>query len=103
MTTGEGTSAADSKHPGQRATVLQKLANGMFRLQMTDGREVVAHTALDLRMAFSRLLPGDQVLAEVSPFDPHKARICKLLPSTQPSRQPHPESQPTTFPQRELP
>ena len=59
MTTGEGTSAADSKHPGQRATVLQKLANGMFRLQMTDGREVVAHTALDLRMAFSRLLPGE--------------------------------------------
>ena len=82
MTTGEGTTAADGSLAGQRATVLAKLGNSMFRLQMTDGREVVAHTALDLRMAFSRLLPGDQVLAEVSPFDPNKARICKLLKST---------------------
>ena len=104
MTTGEGTTAADGSLAGQRATVLAKLGNGMFRLQMTDGREVVAHTALDLRMAFSRLLPGDQVLAELSPFDPSKARICKLLKSTQPSQRPDPTkpTQPSSQ-QRELP
>jgi translation initiation factor IF-1 len=101
MTTGEGTTDR-AGHPGERATVLHKLANGMFRLQMTDGREVVAHTALDLRMAFTRLLPGDQVLAEVSPFDPDKARICKLLKSTQPSQRATTEpTQPQ--PQREQP
>ncbi|HEB53653.1 MAG TPA: translation initiation factor IF-1 [bacterium] len=64
---------------GERATVLESLTNGMFRLQMNDGRTVVAHVAKDLRMARSRLLPGDQVLIDVSHFDPHKARICKLL------------------------
>lgn len=103
MTTGEGTTAGAGSQ-GERATVLHKLTNGMFRLQMTDGREVVAHTAQDLRMAFARLLPGDQVLAEVSPFDPSKARICKLLKSTQPSQRPDPTrpTQPSSQ-QRELP
>lgn len=67
---------------GVRATVLASVSNGMFRLQMTDGREVVAHAAMDLRKAFTRLLPGDPVLVEVSPFDPNKARICRLLKST---------------------
>ena len=61
------------------ATVLESLTNGRRRLQMKDGRSVVAHVAKDLRMALSRLLPGDSVLVDVSPFDPGKARICKLL------------------------
>ncbi|MFT4513614.1 MAG: translation initiation factor IF-1 [Planctomycetota bacterium] len=63
----------------QGAKVLESLNNGLFRLQMNDGRPVVAHVAKDLRMALSRLLPGDPVLVDVSPFDPGKARICKLL------------------------
>jgi len=74
MTTGQG-----QPQKGERATVLEALNNGLFRLQMTDGRTVVAHVAKDLRMAFSRLLPGDPVLVDVSPFDDKKARICKLL------------------------
>ncbi len=74
---------------GERATVLDNLANGMFRLQMTDGREVVAHPAQDLRMAFTRLLPGDQVLADVSPIDPRKARICGILECKHQSPQPN--------------
>lgn len=101
MTTGSGTTSADGGAAGQRATVLANLANGMFRLQMTDGREVLAHTALDLRMAFTRLLPGDQVIAELSPFDPHKARICKLLTSTQQTQHAKPSKNPPQ--QRELP
>ena len=63
----------------EKAHVLESLTNGVFRLQMDDGRPVVAHVAKDLRMALSRLLPGDPVLVDVSPFDPGKARICKLL------------------------
>jgi translation initiation factor IF-1 len=74
MTAGEG-----QPDQGRRATVLEPLNNGLFRLQMTDGRNVVAHVSKDLRMAFSRLLPGDQVLVDVSPFDRAKARICALL------------------------
>lgn len=84
---------------GVRATVLGRSSNGMFRLQLTDGREVVAHAALDLRKTLTRLLPGDPVLIELSPFDPNKARICKLLKSTQPSQH---ESPPLPPHQREL-
>ncbi len=64
------------------ATVLEGLTNGMFRLQLTDGREVVAHAALDLRKVFTRLLAGDRVLVEVSPFDRNRARICNIVKST---------------------
>lgn len=100
MTTGKGTTSAEGGSAGQRATVLARLANGMFRLQTTDGREVLAHAALDLRMAFTRLLPGDQVIADLSPFDPHKARICRLLESSQQTQH---ATQPTNPPQqREL-
>ncbi|HZN40020.1 MAG TPA: hypothetical protein VFD82_14520 [Planctomycetota bacterium] len=82
-----------------RATVLSRLNNGMFRLQTTDGREVVAHAALDLRKALTRLLPGDPVLIEISLFDPNKARICSMLKSTQKSQH---ESPPHPSHQREL-
>ena len=104
MTTDPDNPTAGGRTTGIRATVLAKLANGMFRLQTTNGREVAAHAALELRMAFSRLLPGDQVLVELSPFDPTKARICKLLPSTQQSQQASPSSIPQPIQQqRELP
>ena len=88
MTTGKEPPPRTASARGERATVLAKVANGMFRLQMTDGREVVAHPAQDLRMAFTRLLPGDQVLAELSPIDPRKARICSILESTHQSSHP---------------
>ena len=71
--------AGPDRTAGLVATVLEPLTNGLFRLQMGNGRQVVAHVAKDLRMALSRLLPGDPVLVDVSPFDPGKARICKLL------------------------
>lgn len=76
MTTGQ---EQPIRKDSERATVLESLNNGLFRLQMPDGRPVVAHVGKDLRMALARLLPGDPVLVDVSPFDPGKARICKLL------------------------
>ena len=77
-----------------RATVVAALANGQFRLRMTDGREVVAHAALELRKAFTRLLPGDPVLAELSPFDPNRARIRRQIRSPHASEQPTPSHRP---------
>ena len=74
MTTGD-----PQPDQGRRATVLEPLNNGLFRLQTADGETVVAHVAKDLRMAFTRLLPGDQVSVDMSPFDRGKARIFRLL------------------------
>jgi len=78
---------------GQQATVLASLPNGMFRLRLPDDREVVAHAAQDLRMAFARLLPGDLVVVDVSPFDPNKARIRSLSKSERRSQHTHPSHQ----------
>jgi len=64
-----------------RAKVLDAATNGMFRLQLSDGRFVMAHPALDLRKSFTRLLPGDEVEIEISPFDHDRARICSLIKS----------------------
>jgi translation initiation factor IF-1 len=95
MTTDADQPTPDRGPDGVRATVLTRLSNGMFRLQLTDGREVVAHAALDLRKALTRLLPGDPVLIEISPFDPNKARICSMLKSPHHSQHtpPHPPHQ----------
>ena len=86
-------SGSDDPGQGRRivATVLASLANGLFRLQLTDGREVVAHAAKDLRKGFTRLLAGDLVLIEVSPFDGNHGRICSRLKS---SHQPASSNQP---------
>jgi translation initiation factor IF-1 len=99
MTDGDGTVAGDAGRGGQLAYVIGPLANSMFRLRMVDGREIVAHAAKDLRMAFTRLLPDDQVLVDVSAFDPNKARIRKVLKSSRPSQHDHP---PNHSQQREM-
>ena len=76
MTAGE-----EQAVPGPTTTAIvgEALTNGLFRLQTQDGRVLTAHVAKEFRMAFARLLPGDPVQVDVSPFDPNKARICKLL------------------------
>ncbi|MBM4059540.1 MAG: translation initiation factor IF-1 [Planctomycetes bacterium] len=74
-------SGATGQPERAQATVVASLPNGMFRLRMADGREVVAHAAQDLRVAFVRLCAGDVVVVEVSPFDPDKARIRSLRKS----------------------
>ncbi|MBZ0151064.1 MAG: translation initiation factor IF-1 [Planctomycetes bacterium] len=84
MTIGEEPATGDVSPLGETsgaksATVVATLPNGMFRVAMPDGREMVAHAALDLRKAFTRLIAGDEVQVEVSPFDPCKARIVKLI------------------------
>ncbi len=67
---------------GLPATIVTVLPNELFRLRLQDGSERLAHVAGDLRKGFTRLLPGDVVRIELSPFDPQKARIVARLPAT---------------------
>ena len=55
--------------------VLEKLPNAMFRVQLENGHEVLAHISGKLRMNYIRILPGDKVTVELSPYDLSKGRI----------------------------
>ena len=56
-------------------TVLEKLPNAMFQVQLENGHQVLAHISGKLRMNFIRILPGDKVTIEMSPYDLTKGRI----------------------------
>jgi translation initiation factor IF-1 len=55
--------------------VTEPLPNNMFKVQLTDGHEVLAHLGGDIRIQFVKLLPGDRVLVELSPYDLSRGRI----------------------------
>ncbi len=57
------------------ATVTAVLPNAMYRVRLERGEEIMAHVAGDLRVSFVRILAGDRVQVQVSPFDPTKGRI----------------------------
>lgn len=56
-------------------TVVEKLPNAMFRVKLENDHEVMAHISGKLRMNFIRILPGDKVTLEMSPYDLSKGRI----------------------------
>ena len=56
-------------------TVIEKLPNAMFRVKLENDHEVLAHISGKLRMNFIRILPGDKVTIELSPYDLDKGRI----------------------------
>ena len=56
-------------------TVTQALANTRFRVQLETGNEVLAHVAGRMRKHFIRIVPGDKVQVELSPYDLTKGRI----------------------------
>lgn len=56
-------------------TVVEKLPNTMFKVQLENGHEVLAHISGKLRQNFIRILPGDKVTLELSPYDLSKGRI----------------------------
>ena len=56
-------------------TVTQALANTSFRVQLDNGAEVLAHVAGRMRKHFIRIVPGDKVRVELSPYDLTKGRI----------------------------
>ena len=55
--------------------VLEKLQNAMFRVELENKHVVLAHISGKLRMNFIRILPGDKVTIELSPYDLSKGRI----------------------------
>jgi translation initiation factor IF-1 len=57
------------------AVVREALPNAMFRVQLESGHEIVAHVSGKMRMHFIRILPGDKVTVEMSPYDLTKGRI----------------------------
>ena len=56
-------------------TVVESLPNAMFRVKLENDHEVLAHISGKLRMNFIRILPGDKVTLEMSPYDLSKGRI----------------------------
>ena len=56
-------------------TVLEKLPNAMFKVELENKQLVLAHISGKLRMNFIRILPGDKVTIELSPYDLSKGRI----------------------------
>jgi translation initiation factor IF-1 len=55
--------------------VIEALPNAMFRVELENGHRVLAHVSGRMRMNFNRILPGDQVTVELSPYDLGKGRI----------------------------
>ncbi len=56
-------------------TVTEKLPNAMFQVELQNGHKILAHISGKLRMNFIRILPGDKVTIEMSPYDLSKGRI----------------------------
>jgi translation initiation factor IF-1 len=59
--------------------VTEPLPNAMFRVELDSGHEVLAHISGRLRMNFIRILPGDRVRVELSPYDLTRGRITYRL------------------------
>ena len=56
-------------------TVIEPLPNAMFRVELKTGHKVLAHISGKMRMNFIRILPGDRVKVEMSPYDLTRGRI----------------------------
>lgn len=56
-------------------TVLETLPNAMFRVELDNGHKVLAHISGKMRMHYIRILPGDRVSVELSPYDLTRGRI----------------------------
>jgi len=59
--------------------VVEPLPNAMFRVELPNGHKVLAHVSGKLRMNFIRILPGDRVTVELSPYDLTRGRITYRL------------------------
>ena len=55
--------------------VLETLPNAMFRVELPNGHKVLAHVSVKMRMHFIKILPGDSVTIELSPYDLSRGRI----------------------------
>jgi translation initiation factor IF-1 len=60
-------------------TVVEALPNAMFRVELPNNHQVLAHISGKIRMHYIRVLPGDKVLIELSPYDLSRGRITYRL------------------------
>ncbi|MHC4498063.1 MAG: translation initiation factor IF-1 [Planctomycetota bacterium] len=58
-----------------QATVTEALPNAMFRVELKGGHKILAHVSGKMRMHYIRILPGDTVTVEMSPYDLNRGRI----------------------------
>ncbi|HHM23631.1 MAG TPA: translation initiation factor IF-1 [Bacteroidetes bacterium] len=56
-------------------TIVETLPNAMFRVELENGHKVLAHVSGKMRMHFIKILPGDKVTVELSPYDLTRGRI----------------------------
>lgn len=56
-------------------TVIEPLPNAMFRVELSNGHKVLAHVSGKIRMHFIKILPGDKVTIQLSPYDLTRGRI----------------------------
>jgi translation initiation factor IF-1 len=59
----------------QDGTVIESLGNAMFRVELENGHVIIAHISGKMRMHYIKILPGDKVKIEMSPYDLTKGRI----------------------------
>lgn len=63
------------------ATVVETLPNAMFKVELENGHQALAHISGKMRKHFIRILPGDKVRVELSAYDPNRGRIVYRLRS----------------------
>lgn len=63
----------------QEGTVLETLPNTMFKVRLADGRDILAHLSGKMRIHYIKVLPGDRVRVEMTPYDDTKGRIVLRL------------------------
>ncbi len=66
---------AKQKHIEQDGMIVEALSNAMFRVELENGHVLIAHISGKMRMHYIKLLPGDKVRLEMSPYDLTKGRI----------------------------
>ena len=66
---------AKQKHIEQDGVIVESLSNAMFRVELENGHVLIAHISGKMRMHYIKLLPGDKVKLELSPYDLSKGRI----------------------------
>ena len=59
----------------QDGTIIEALSNAMFRVELENGHEIIAHISGKMRMHYIKILTGDKVKIEMSPYDLTKGRI----------------------------
>ncbi len=57
------------------AKVVEALPNAVFKVELENGHQILAHVSGKMRMHFIRILPGDEVTVEMSPYDLNRGRI----------------------------